>query len=93
MNPKITITHKEAFLALLRSGEPYVTESETTESKITSLYYKMGSDEAIAKVVLEGANIGQFTSLSQRFMCGDETAQVEIERLQAEQQSAALATH
>lgn len=82
MTPTMTFVHKEAILDLLRSGDPYITESEVTETTLTTLYYRVGSDEAIGQVVMEGEQMGAVTSLGQRIMCGDTSAHPEMEKIQ-----------
>jgi hypothetical protein len=84
MQPKIEVTNKEALLTLLRSGEPYVVECEVSASSTVSYFYRKDSEEAVAKVVVEGKHIGAFTNLSQRMTCEDETAIPELQRLESE---------
>lgn len=91
MIPKVTITNKEALLDLLRSGETYVTECEVSAEKTVSYFYRAGSDEAIAKVVMEGDRVGDFTNLSARMMCEDETAIPELRQLEVEMRQAQIA--
>jgi hypothetical protein len=90
MIPKIEVTNKEALLSLFRSGDTYVVECEVSANRTVSYFYAKGSDDAVAKIVVEGERLGEFTSLSQR-MQFDESAMPEIQKLEERMQAAANA--
>ena len=77
--PTPKVTNRDALLALLKSGRPYVTECEVTTTAVTTYYYEAGSTDAIASVVIEGHGIGAFTNLGTRIMLGDTSAEAELQ--------------
>lgn len=79
--PKFTRPeHREALLALLRSGEPYATESEISRDTVVTRYYRPDEEFALAEVTFEKP-MGVMVRYGERIAYGDESAQRELESM------------
>lgn len=81
--PVVRTTNKEALIALLRSGAPYIAESEISPSRIVTRFYKPDAEYAVAEMTLEGDHVGTNSNILTCAMAGDEGAQQELAAMHA----------